>query len=506
MPVRPLKRVLVANRGEIAVRIMRTCRERGIETVAVYSDADRTMPHVRMADASVGIGPPPPRESYLRAEAIIAAAQSSGADAIHPGYGFLSENPAFAEAVENAGLVFIGPSADSIRAMGEKTRARQLVGAAGVPTVPGTDGPVKDIQGVHAFGEREGFPILLKAAAGGGGKGMRIVRSREELADAFQTARSEAMSAFGDGRLYVEKYLENPRHIEFQILGDHHGNVIHLGERECSVQRRHQKIVEESPSVALTDGLRAAMGATAVNAARACGYYNAGTIEFLLDDTGRFYFLEMNTRLQVEHPVTELRTGLDLVAEQLRIAAGESLGIAQEEISFRGHAIECRICAEDVDDGYLPSTGTILYMRPPGGPGVREDRGFDEGSEVSVYYDSLLSKLLVWAPNRNEAIARMIRALREYTILGVKTNTQLCAEVLDSSFFRSGQYSTRLLDRDLRAENLPGPDMKDLARAAALVAMLEENRSRSLIHNGLPTSGSTNGVGWKHRRRDALRD
>jgi acetyl-CoA carboxylase, biotin carboxylase subunit len=506
MPDRPLKRVLIANRGEIAIRIMRTCRERGIETVAVFSEADRTMPHVRMADLSVGIGPPPPRESYLRIDAIIAAAQSSGADAIHPGYGFLSENPRFAEAVEQAGLVFIGPSAESIRAMGEKTRARQLVAAAGVPTVPGTDGPVKDIQEVYSFSEREGFPLLLKAAAGGGGKGMRIVRARGELADAFQTARSEAMSAFGDDRLYVEKYLENPRHIEFQILGDRSGNVVHLGERECSVQRRHQKIVEESPSVALTDALRDAMGATAVAAARACGYYNAGTIEFLLDDNGRFYFLEMNTRLQVEHPVTELRTGFDLVAEQLRIAAGETLGFEQKDVYFRGHAIECRICAEDVDDGYMPSTGTILYLRPPGGPGVREDRGFDEGSEVSVYYDSLLSKLLVWAPNREDAIARMIRALHEYTILGVKTNTRLCAEVLDSTYFRSGKYSTRLLDRDLRTENLPGPDTADIERAAALAAMLESNRSSSFSQNGLSASSSRNGTGWKQRRRDMLRD
>jgi len=314
------------------------------------------------------------------------------------------------------------------------------------------------------------------------------------------------MTAFGDDRLYVEKYLENPRHIEIQVLGDRHGNIVHLGERECSVQRRHQKIVEESPSAALTDSLRESICATAVSAARACGYYNAGTIEFLLDDNGRFYFLEMNTRLQVEHPVTELRTGLDLVAEQLRIAAGERLGYGQEEIRFNGHSIECRICAEDVDDGYLPSTGTILFLRPPGGPGIREDRGIEEGSDVSVYYDSLLSKLVVWAPSRPEAIARMIRALREYTILGVKTNIRLCAEVLDSSYFRSGRYSTRLLDRDLRIEDLPGPDPEDLTRAAALVAVLEDGRLRSFMPNGLPTSSSSNKAGWKGRRLESLRD
>jgi acetyl-CoA carboxylase biotin carboxylase subunit len=506
MQLRPLKRVLIANRGEIAVRVIRTCRERGIETVAVYSDADRAMPHVRMADRSVGIGPPPPRESYLRIEGIIEAAKATGADAVHPGYGFLSENPVFAEAVEAAGLTFIGPSGASIRAMGEKTRARQLVSAAGVPTVPGTEGPVKDSREVSDFSRREGFPLLLKPAAGGGGKGMRIVRSGGELAEAFQAARSEAMSAFGDDRVYAEKYLENPRHIEFQILGDRHGNFVHLGERECSVQRRHQKIVEESPSTALDAALREAMGATALSAARACGYYNAGTIEFLLDDTGKFYFLEMNTRLQVEHPVTELRTGLDLVGEQLRIAAGEPLGYSQEEIRFHGHSIECRICAEDVDDGYMPSTGSILFLRPPGGPGIREDRGFEEGSEVSVYYDSLISKLLAWAPDRSAAIARMTRALREYTVLGVKTNIRLCMEVLANSQFRSGKYSTRLLDRALPPESLRGPEPAEMSRAVALVAMMENKRMNLMASSGLPASTSSDGARWKSRRLDSSRD
>jgi acetyl/propionyl-CoA carboxylase alpha subunit len=314
------------------------------------------------------------------------------------------------------------------------------------------------------------------------------------------------MSAFGDDRVYAEKYLENPRHIEFQILGDRHGNFVHLGERECSVQRRHQKIVEESPSTALDAALREAMGATALSAARACGYYNAGTIEFLLDDTGKFYFLEMNTRLQVEHPVTELRTGLDLVGEQLRIAAGEPLGYSQEEIRFHGHSIECRICAEDVDDGYMPSTGSILFLRPPGGPGIREDRGFEEGSEVSVYYDSLISKLLAWAPDRSAAIARMTRALREYTVLGVKTNIRLCMEVLANSQFRSGKYSTRLLDRALPPESLRGPEPAEMSRAVALVAMMENKRMNLMASSGLPASTSSDGARWKSRRLDSSRD
>jgi acetyl/propionyl-CoA carboxylase alpha subunit len=390
--------------------------------------------------------------------------------------------------------------------MGEKTRARHLVSAAGVPTVPGTNGPVKDREEVQTFGEEAGYPLLLKPAAGGGGKGMRIVRNREELSDTFRTARSEAMSAFGDDRLYAEKYLENPRHIEFQILGDRHGNIVHLGERECSVQRRHQKIVEESPSAAVTESLRDAMGGTAVSAARACAYYSAGTIEFLLDEDGRYYFLEMNTRLQVEHPVTELRTGIDLVAEQLRIAGGETLGFGQEDIRFRGHSIECRICAEDVDDGYMPSTGTILHLRPPGGPGIREDRGFEEGSRVSVFYDSLLSKLLAWAPNRNDAIARMIRALKEYEILGVKTNIPLCLDVLNSSPFRSGMYSTRLLDRDLRPDRPTNTVQADEPIAFAIAAVLEEQRVNSLVPSDIALAASSHVRGWKGQRRDTFRD
>jgi acetyl-CoA carboxylase biotin carboxylase subunit len=498
----PFTRILIANRGEIALRVIRTCRERGIETVAVYSDADRFMPHVRTADRSVYIGPPPPRESYLRMDAIIAAARETGADAIHPGYGFLSENPAFAEAVEAAGLAFIGPSAESIRAMGEKTRARALVSAAGVPTVPGTDGPARSLREVERFCARTGFPVLLKAAAGGGGKGMRVVKDRSELAEAFRTARSEALSAFGDDSVYAEKYLEAPRHVEIQVLGDRFGAVVHLGERECSVQRRHQKVVEESPSPAVDEQLRAAMGATAVEVARACGYCNAGTVEFLLDQDGRYYFLEMNTRLQVEHPITELRTGLDIVGEQIRIAGGEPLGYTQEDVRFHGHAIECRICAEDPSEAYIPSTGTIVHLRAPGGPGIRDDRGYDEGSEVSVYYDSLLSKLVVWASGRQEAIARMRRALREYVILGVKTNIPLCNAVLDSTPFRTGDYSTRLLDRDVDPRQTASADTDSLHVAIALAAYLEDARRNFNPAKELSPSTSSSLRGWKASRWD----
>ena len=498
MNVRPIRKVLIANRGEIAVRIMRTCREKGIRTVAVYSDADRSMPHVLHADEAYNIGPPPSRQSYLRMDTIIGVAQRSGADAVHPGYGFLSENAAFARAVTDAGLVFVGPPDTAIRAMGDKTEARKLVRLAGVPTVPGTEEPLESEEDARAFCQSHGFPVLLKAAAGGGGKGMRVVSAADQLGPALRSAQSEALSAFGDSRVYVEKYLASPRHVEFQILADNEGNTIHLGERECSIQRRHQKVIEETPSVIVNEELRRTMGATAVMAARACGYVNAGTIEFLVDDQRNFYFLEMNTRLQVEHPITELRTGIDLVAAQLRIASGETLPLTQEQVEFRGHAIECRICAEDVGNNYMPSTGRITHLRPAVGPGIREDRGVEEGGEISVYYDPMISKLVAWAPTRREALSRMDRALQEYEILGVKTNIPLCLAIIRHSEFQAGNFTTHFLrDNHLAGTLRPLSDTERKAVALSCAFLEEEAERIMALTAEVPTDGFS---GWKSKR------
>jgi acetyl-CoA carboxylase biotin carboxylase subunit len=474
-----IRSVLIANRGEIALRILRTCREMGIRVIAVYSEVDRTMPHAVQADEAYPIGPAPASESYLRGERIIDAARAAHADAIHPGYGFLAENPAFARAVRDAGLVFIGPPAEAIEAMGDKPSARSIVRSSGVPVVPGSARPMDDLSEAQEFCRELGYPVLLKAAAGGGGKGMRSVDSAEELPSSFRAAQSEAQSAFGDPRVYVEKLLEQPRHIEFQVLADAHGRAIHLGERECSLQRRHQKIIEESPSVLLDDELRRKMGDTAVRAALACGYVNAGTIEFLVDRQKNFYFLEMNTRLQVEHPVTEERTGIDLVAEQIRIAEGRPLEYTQDTVEFRGHAIECRICAEDPANAFLPSTGRLQYVRPPQGPGIREDRGYDQGSEVSVYYDSLLAKVVAWAPSRTAAIERMRRALREYRIIGVTTNISMLLSLLEHPAFARGELSTDFVrrhfhDRDSRAL----PETSLYAAAALCVSLHTQEGGR----------------------------
>jgi propionyl-CoA carboxylase alpha chain len=505
--------VLIANRGEIAVRIIRTCRERGIRTVAVYSDADRTMPHVLLADEAYRIGPPPSRESYLLMENILEVARKAGADAIHPGYGFLSERPEFAEAVSGAGFAFIGPPGSAIRAMGDKTAARQLMRSVGVPTVPGTDGPVASEAEAEAFCTSAGFPVLIKAAAGGGGKGMRVVHRREDLAGAFAQAQSEARSAFGDPRVYLEKYLEEPRHIEFQILADGQGNTIHLGERECSIQRRHQKIVEESPSVVVDEEIRHRMGAVAVRAAQACGYVNAGTIEFLMDRTGAFYFLEMNTRLQVEHPVTELRTGLDLVAEQLNIAGGNPLAIRQEDVRMNGHAIECRICAEDPANNFMPSTGTIRHLAAAQGPGIREDRGVESGQEISVYYDSLISKVIAWGPTRSVAIARMERALGEYAIAGVATNIPVCLFVLGHPAFREGTFDTGFLPKYLQPGTISPQEDRAHMAAVILAAWMEQRGANTMPRNGTDrgagaTPGKDHGSsleGWKARRLEMRR-
>ena len=506
---RQIKKVLVANRGEIAVRVMRSCYEMGIRTVAVYSEADRTMPHVLMADEAYPIGPAPSSESYLVIDRIIAAARKAQADAIHPGYGFLSERAEFADRVAREGLIFIGPSAGSIRAMGDKTAARKLVSEANVPTVPGTPEAITSEEQARKFCRDFGFPVLIKAAAGGGGKGMRIVQKFEELTSALQGAKSEAEKAFGDSRVYLEKYLENPRHIEFQILADKFGNTIHLGERECSIQRRHQKLIEETPSVIVDEAMRAKMGATAVAAARACGYENAGTIEFLVDKNREFYFLEMNTRLQVEHPVTEFRTGIDLVAAQLRVAMGEKLPWGQSDIEFRGHALECRLCAEDPENNYLPSTGTISHLTPAMGFGVRDDRGVEEGNEVSVYYDPLLAKLVCWGRTRGEAIARMKRALREYRLLGVKTNIPLHLFVLDHPDFVNGNFDTHFLSHSFTPENLQQPGQNEMLAAAAVCAARSYQASMSAP--SVSTSGNGMGKvsngrfnGWKTQRIENL--
>jgi acetyl-CoA carboxylase biotin carboxylase subunit len=501
---RHIRKVLIANRGEIAVRILRTCRDLGIRTVAVYSDADRAMPHVLKADEAYRIGTPPSRESYLVMERLIDVAKRAGADAIHPGYGFLSENALFAGRVQEAGLIWIGPPPESIRAMGDKTEARKLVSKAGVPTVPGTEEPVTTEQQAASFCSRAGFPVLLKAAAGGGGKGMRIVRRPDELAPSLRAAQSEATSAFGDGRVYIEKYLENPRHIEFQILADQHGHIVHLGERECSIQRRHQKVIEETPSVIVSPAMREAMGRTAVEAARACGYTNAGPIEFLVDGERNFYFLEMNTRLQVEHPVTELRTGTDLVALQLHVAAGKPLPFTQEQVEFRGHAIECRICAEDVDNDFLPSIGKIRHLRAPGGPGIREDRGVEEGGEIPVFYDSMISKLIAWGPTREYAIRRMEGALAEYQILGVKTNIPLCLFVLRHPAFREGNFTTHFI-KDHFHPGQTGEKNEWQQQAVALVcAMLEQQGFDNPPHGNATQDGQLRS-GWKSKKSSFMR-
>ena len=474
-------KVLVANRGEIALRVIRACQELGVKTVAVYSEADARAPHVREADEAVLIGPPPSSQSYLVGERLIEAALRTGAQAIHPGYGFLSERAWFARAVRDAGLVFIGPPAEAIDAMGSKTAARQLVISAGVPVVPGTTESVRSAEEAIAIAETFGFPVLLKAAAGGGGKGMRIVRAASELEDALASAKREAQNAFGDDAVYIEKYIEGPRHVEIQVLADTHGNVVHLGERECSVQRRHQKMIEEAPSVAVSPELRARMGATAVAAARAAGYVNAGTCEFLLDKDGQYYFLEMNTRIQVEHPVTELVMGLDLVQWQIRVAAGEVLPFAQKDFAPRGWAMECRITSEDPANGFLPSTGRIEYLHLPTGPGVRWDGGIESGSEVGLHYDPMLAKLIVHAPTRELAISRMRRALRELTIDGIETSRSFHLRVMDHPDFQRGDITIQWLEQNLPALTAPATDRESIrlaAIAAALVAH-EERRAGS---------------------------
>jgi acetyl-CoA carboxylase biotin carboxylase subunit len=439
------KKILIANRGEIAVRVIRACREMGIRTVAVYSEADRASLHVRLADEAFLIGPPPSAQSYLNVDRIIETAKRAHAEAIHPGYGFLSENPDFAQRCEQEGLTFVGPNSRAIRAMGGKTGGRSIAAQAKVPVVPGSTRDLTDEEVVRAAKEI-GFPALIKASAGGGGKGMRIVSTEADLAGAIRAARSEASSSFGNPAIYVERYLGGARHVEVQILADTKGNVIYLGERDCSIQRRHQKVIEESPSPFVDPDLRRRMGEAAVTLAKAGGYTNAGTMEFLVDSSKNFYFLELNARLQVEHPVTEMVTGLDLVKEQIRIAAGEPLSVRQDEVQLRGHAIECRIYAEDPFNNFMPSPGKVQVLRDPGGPGIRVESGIYEGCEVTIYYDPLVAKLIAWGRDRAEAIRRMRRALEEYTILGVKTSIPFHRRMLDDPQFLSGQVHTQFVE------------------------------------------------------------
>jgi acetyl-CoA carboxylase biotin carboxylase subunit len=441
-----LTKVLIANRGEIAVRIIRACQEMGIKTVAVYSEVDREAPHVQIADENIDLGDPTPIASYLNIPKIIESAQKIGADAIHPGYGFLAENPDFAKSCEDVGIKFIGPKPKIISLMGDKIAAKKTMKKAGVPVIPGYSGEKQDTSSLANEGKKIGFPLLVKAAAGGGGKGMRIVHSEDILEESIEGAKRESKSAFGDDTVFLEKYLEKPRHIEFQILGDEHGNIIHLFERECSIQRRHQKIIEESPSPVVNEILRKKMGEAAVKAAEAVGYTNAGTVEFMVDGDLNFYFMEMNTRLQVEHPVTELTTGIDLAKWQLKIAGGKELSIKQNEVIQRGHAIECRIYAEDPANGFLPSIGTLQKVEPPRGPNVRDDSGIYSGMKITPYYDPMLSKLIVNAENRDECIDKIIWALSHYVILGVKTNISFLIKVLDHKQFRIGNITTHFID------------------------------------------------------------
>ena len=499
---RPFGRVLIANRGEIAVRIIRACREAGLETVAVYSDADASALHVRLADFAERVGPAPPAQSYLAIDALIHAARRSQAGAVHPGYGFLSERAAFARAVEDANLVFIGPSPGVIERMGSKIGARALMQSAGVPVVAGSAPEDQTDAGVAAAAREIGYPVLVKASAGGGGKGMRTVRAEDEVLPLIAAARREAVAAFGDGTLYIERLIERPRHVEVQIFGDCHGRVVHLFERECSLQRRHQKIVEETPSPALTPGLRAKMGAAAVAAARAAGYENAGTVEFLLEgegDAARFYFLEMNTRLQVEHPVTEAVVGVDLVQAQLRVAAGGELPWTQEALTQRGHAIECRIYAEDPAESFLPQAGRLLLYREPVAPGIRVDSGFREGDEIGVNYDPLIGKLIASADTREAALARAAAALRSFPILGIRTNVPLLLRLLEHPDVRRGTVDTGFLDRNpLLVTGPPVPPLEAIAAAAVA-------RHRPLVPAAVPPGAGQRADSFAHDPWSTLR-
>ncbi len=503
----PIRKVLVANRGEIAIRVMRTCRDMGIATVAVYSEADALASHVQYADESILIGPAPSNQSYLVVDRIIEAAKKTGADAIHPGYGFLSENAGFSKRCQDEGIRFIGPPPSSIEMMGDKTRARELMEAAQVPLPPGTTTALNDIEEARQIADRIGYPVLVKAAAGGGGKGMRIIHDPSDFESGIRQAKSEALNAFSDDRVYVEKYLEMPRHVEVQVMADQYGNVVHFYDRECSIQRRHQKVVEEAPCAFITDELRQKMTAAAVTAAKECGYVGAGTVEFLVDKHHNFYFLEMNTRLQVEHPITELITGVDLVELMIRVAEGHPLPMKQEDIHIKGHAIECRVCAEDPAENFLPSVGVLTRHRVPTGPGVRVDSGVEEGQEVSINYDPLLTKLCTYGKDRSQAIDRMKRALDEYHIEGCRTTIPFCHFVMEHPRFIQAHYDTHFIkDFFNGAQDLNRMDESNGHEIAALAAaLLYQTRNGMATGNGAQSNGvdaSSERTTWWMKRRN----
>ena len=478
-----IKKLLVANRGEIALRVMKTAKDMGIKTVAVYSEADRTSPHVKYADEAVLIGPPPSASSYLQGDKIIEICKKLQVDAIHPGYGFLSENAGFARKVAENNLIFVGPSPESISTMGDKLAAKAAVSKFNVPMVPGTDEAISDIAIAKNKAREIGYPVLIKASAGGGGKGMRVVESEENLEEQLNRAVSEAQSAFGNGSVFIEKFITSPRHIEIQVLGDQHGEVVYLFERECSIQRRHQKVIEEAPSAILTDDMRKAMGEAAIEVAKSCDYYGAGTVEFMVDEHRNYYFLEMNTRLQVEHPVTEEITGIDLVKEQIHIAEGKPLNFTQEELPIHGHAIEVRVYAEDPANNFLPDIGTLQTYRPPQGPGIRVDDGFEEGMEIPIYYDPMIAKLTVHGSNREEAIKRMLRAISDFEITGIETTLGFCQFVLKHQAFVSGEFDTRFVEKHFKPAYLRDSNHTELEKlAAVLAAHLIENDKKDVIN------------------------
>jgi len=494
----PNHKILIANRGEIALRIMRSAHEMGIATVAVYSEADRSAPYVRYAGEAVFIGPSPSSQSYLVFDKIINAAKTTGANAIHPGYGFLSENAAFARRVKAEGLILIGPSPESMEIMGSKLAAKDAVKKYNIPLVPGTDYAITDVEKAKYIAAEVGYPILIKASAGGGGKGMRIVENGEHFEEMMKLAVNEATSAFGDGSVFIERYVGSPRHIEVQVMGDHHGNIVHLFERECSVQRRHQKVIEEAPSSVLTPELRAEMGRCAVQVAKACNYVGAGTVEFLLDENLNFYFLEMNTRLQVEHPVTEMITGVDLVKEQIRVAMGEPLSFKQDELSINGHAIEVRVYAEDPQNNFLPDIGRLTTYIPPQGPGIRVDDGFEQGMEIPIYYDPMIAKLVVHGSTRKEAISRMLRAIDEYRITGVTTTLAFCAFVLKHEAFVSGKFDTHFVKLYFSPELLRNSDPGEVEVAAILAARMQS--AVKINKSGKGSVQPSHNSSWKTNR------
>jgi propionyl-CoA carboxylase alpha chain len=496
-----MKKILVANRGEIALRIMRSAKEMGISTVAVYSEADRDAPFVRYADEAVCIGPPPSNQSYLVGQKIIDACRATGADGIHPGYGFLSENADFARMVKQAGIIFIGPSAEAMDMMGDKLSAKDAARKYNIPMVPGTPGAISDPSEAKRVALEVGLPVLIKASAGGGGKGMRIVENIDELESQMERAISEAVSAFGDGSVFIERYVSGPRHIEIQVLADNHGNVVHLFERECSIQRRHQKVVEEAPSSVLTPELRMAMGKSACDVARSCNYSGAGTVEFLLDDKMNYYFLEMNTRLQVEHPVSEMITGIDLVKEQIKVARNEKLGFTQSDIQIRGHSLEIRVYAEDPCNQFLPDIGKLVVYRRPSGPGVRVDDGFEEGMDIPIYYDPMISKLIVHAATREEAIAKMVRAIDDYYIAGCSTTLDFCKWAIQHEAFRSGNFDTHFVKQYFKPEYLTQLDTAATSEGAedlaAIIGAFATKGSQQTQINSVSTKTSQ----WKQRAR-----